>query len=411
MTRVELHDLRWRRDRDGWLVGRMDTGAVVAVPEVGMRAVLLLRDGLSVEETRARLLEECSVRLDVAGFVAGLARAGLLTVAGAAPAGQQRPPPRPTFAWLRPRHVRWASSPALPALALLAALSAAVLVAARPGLLPHWRDLLWSPHGTLVLLGQAAAGWTLVLAHELAHLVTARAAGVPGRITLGTRLQFLAAQTDVSGIWLAERRERLTVYLAGMATDLTAAALCLLASSVTGRQAVLSLVVLTALTMVAAQFLVFMRTDVYFVLQDLTGCRDLYGEAVAYLRHLVVRRGPDPSLRLPPRERVSVRAYTLVLVAGTAGCLAVAGATTVPALLAVLGGAVRGVAGARGAPGVLDGLAVLAVVGGTQALWARAWWRRHGPRVRRQGRALTAHRLRPADRGRRRRARLRPPRP
>ncbi|MEV4621416.1 hypothetical protein AB0J74_22245 [Asanoa sp. NPDC049573] len=32
------------------------------------------------------------------------------------------------------------------------------------------------------------------------------------------------------------------------------------------------------------QFLLFMRTDLYFVLQDLTGSRNLYGDGGAYVR-------------------------------------------------------------------------------------------------------------------------------
>ncbi len=47
----------------------------------------------------------------------------------------------------------------------------------------------------------AAIGWVLIALHELGHLATARAAGAPARISLGTRLQFLVAQTDVSGVW------------------------------------------------------------------------------------------------------------------------------------------------------------------------------------------------------------------
>jgi hypothetical protein len=44
--------------------------------------------------------------------------------------------------------------------------------------------------------------------HELAHLAAARSLGVPARIGLSTRLFYLVAQTDVSGIWAAPRRAR-----------------------------------------------------------------------------------------------------------------------------------------------------------------------------------------------------------
>ncbi|WP_246090723.1 DUF6223 family protein [Nonomuraea deserti] len=59
----------------------------------------------------------------------------------------------------------------------------------------------------------------MIFVRELAHLFTARAAGVPGKMSLSTRLQCLVAQADVSGIWSAPRRIRMTVYLPGMVVN------------------------------------------------------------------------------------------------------------------------------------------------------------------------------------------------
>jgi len=143
-------------------------------------------------------------------------------------------PVRPSLPWLRPAHVRWLlSRPVQYAVAtVIVAATVAVAFTDRP--LPGYRSVLWSRHGSLVLLGQFLTGWTLLLIHEMAHLTTARAAGVPGRIQLGTRLQFLVAQTDVSGIWAAPRRHRITVYAAGMACDAMIAATAFLISPATG---------------------------------------------------------------------------------------------------------------------------------------------------------------------------------
>jgi hypothetical protein len=223
----------------------------------------------------------------------------------------------------------------------------------------------------------ATVGWLLLLLHELAHLVVARAVGVPARIRLGTRLQFLVVQTDISGIELAPRRHRLTAYLAGIATNLTVAAAGVLGLVVTsgGAHRALAVLVLLALLPLPFQCLVFTRTDLYFVLQELTGCRDLHGDGRAYARHLLRRRGPDPSLALPPHERRAVRAYSVLLAVGTVLCLAAFATLTLPADLTLL---LR--AAAR--PAELDSMVVLLVVGGAQALWLVTFVRRR----RRSGR-------------------------
>lgn len=380
---VRLRELAVRQDGSQWIVGRPDGDEFAAVPYEGMRAIELLSAGATIEETERRLRAETGADLDVGDFVRALGALGFLEEPGA-PAAPARPP---TFPWLRPRHVRWTLHPLLHLLVagLIAAGVATAVV--RRETLPGWRDLLWSQRGTLVLASQVAVAWALIFLHEMAHLSTARAAGVPGRIRLGTRLQFLAVQTEVSGVWLAGRRVRLTVYLAGMATDAAACSAALLLTAVVGRQPVLSLVALTSLGMLATQFLVFMRTDVYFLLQDLSGCRNMYGDASAYVRHLALRLlrrpSPDPLAGLPRPERRALRMYAVLLVVGTAACLGVAFAVTAPATLTLLGRAVGALAAPADPLAGLDAAAVLLSAAAFQVIWARAWWRRHGPRVRR----------------------------
>lgn len=390
-TRVVLHDLAVRPDRDEWIVGRMATRTFVALPAAGARAVELLRAGRSVARTEETLRAETGEEFDIADFVGDLAALGFVARIGDRPVPDAEPP-RASLPWLRPRHVRLALHPVLPLLvgALLAA-ALAVLVR-RPDLLPGYRDLLWSRHGSVVLLSGAAAGWALLLAHELAHLVTARAAGVPGKMRLGTRLQFLVMQTDISGIELAPRRHRLTAYLAGIALNLSVASslVLVLAATETGTTAhrLLAAALLLALLPLPFQCMVFTRTDLYFVLQDLTGCRDLYGDGLAYARYRFrravrpVRRGPhteaareDPSTRLPAHERRAVRIYSVVLVVGTAACLTFMAAVTLPVDLALLVRAVRGLGPEHGLAGNADAVTVLVVLGGVNVLWLVTWWR------------------------------------
>ncbi|MEU9071688.1 hypothetical protein AB0D60_32990 [Streptomyces sp. NPDC048306] len=390
-TRVVLHDLAVRPDRDEWIVGRMATRTFVALPAAGARAVELLREGRSVTRTEETLRAETGEEFDIADFVGDLTALGFVARIGDRPVPDVEPP-RASLPWLRPRHVRLALHPVLPLLVGALLTAALVVLVRRPDLVPGYRDLLWSRHGSVVLLSGAAAGWALLLAHELAHLVTARAAGVPGKMRLGTRLQFLVMQTDISGIELAPRRHRLTAYLAGIALNLSVASslVLVLAATETGTTAhrLLAAALLLTLLPLPFQCMVFTRTDLYFVLQDLTGCRDLYGDGLAYARYRFrravrpVRRGPrteaardDPSSRLPAHERRAVRIYSVVLVVGTAACLTFMAAVTLPVDLALLARAVRGLGPEHGLAGNADAVTVLVVLGGVNVLWLVTWWR------------------------------------
>ncbi|MEU9447761.1 hypothetical protein [Streptomyces sp. NPDC048277] len=385
-TRVLLHELGVRRDRDEWIVGRMATRTFVALPAAGARAVELLGEGRSVARTAEILRDETGEELDIADFVRALAALGFVARIGDRPVPDTEPP-RASLPWLRPRQVRYALHPVLPVLVGALLLAAVVVLIRRPDLLPCYRDLLWSPHGSLVLLTGAAAGWALLLAHELAHLVTARAAGVPGKMRLGTRLQFLVMQTDISGIELAPRRHRLTAYLAGIALNLSVASALVLVLPLTAAgttpHRLLAAGLLLALLPLPFQFMVFTRTDLYFVLQDLTGCRNLYGDGLAYARYVFRRTtrpgrrgaGDDPSTGLPAHERRAVRLYSVVLVAGTVACLAFMAAVTLPADVTLLVRAARGLGPGHGLAGNADSAAVLVTLGGVNVLWLVTRWR------------------------------------
>jgi hypothetical protein len=363
----------------------METGVFAALSDAAHQVVLLFGRGLGPAEVRAELLachgEEIELE-ELSAFVEGLAELGFVASVDGHPL--PTPLPRPTFPWLTPARARWTLSPFLPwtLLALLAAATGTLLV--RPGLTPGYRDLLVSSSSSVNLVAMFAAGWTILLLHETAHLLVARATGVPARMSLGTRLQFLVAQTDISGIELAARRHRMTAYLAGLAVNLTVVCLAVLARAAVPAGSAAADVLGVAATMavlpIPFELMVFMRTDVYFVLQDLSGCRDLHGQGRAYARYRARRAtafarrsvpGPDPSADLPEHERRAVRWYTVVLVAGSAACLAAFAGITLPADLTMLVRAARRAAAGNSPARRADGAVVLLVLGGAQLLWLR----------------------------------------
>lgn len=375
---VRLHRLDSRPDGDEWIVGRLATGRFVALPEVGKQALDLLGQGLGAAEVGRRLRETTGDDIDVPDFVEALVDLGFVAEVDGRTV-ESPPPPKPTFARVLPRQVRWVLSPVVP---VLVGLLIAAALLTRPPVPLSYHTLLWSPHGSAVIALGAGVGWTLLLLHECAHLLTARATGVPGRMRLGTRLQFLVMQTDISGIELAPRRHRLTAYLAGIATNLSVASLAALAAGAadgTPRR-VLAAVALLALLPLPFQLMVFMRTDLYFVLQDLTRCRDLYGDGVAFSKYAARRAlrrasAPDPSLGLPAHERRAVRVYSAVLVVGTALCLAFLATFTLPADVTLFARAVTRLGPGHSAARRLDSAAVVVTLGGVHVLWARTWWR------------------------------------
>ncbi|MGV9248913.1 site-2 protease family protein [Streptomyces sp. NPDC003710] len=386
-SHLVLHTLAARPEDNEWIIGRMESGTFVAVSEAAHDAIQLLANGMTPARAQAALRDVYGQDLDLLGFAQMLAELGL--VAAVDGTAVYNPLPRPTFAWITPRRARWSLSPLIPLILALLLVGAAAAVAHTPALWPTYRDLFWSHYSSLNIAAMFGIGWSILLVHELGHLLVARATGVPARMSLGTRLHFLVAQTDISGIELASRRHRLTAYLAGVAVNLAVAAVSLLAAAATPvgtpTTHLLSAITVMALIPIPFQFMVFMRTDIYFVLQDLTGCRDLYGDGRAYVRYRVRRllaalwpgatTVPDPSSSLSAREQRAVRWYAFVQVTGTALCLAVLAAVTLPTDMTLLTHAAHRAMGGDTLVDILDGVVVLISVAGVHVLWACTKWR------------------------------------
>jgi putative peptide zinc metalloprotease protein len=384
-SNVSFFPLGRRPDGDGWVVGRASGENYFKIPSVGMRAIDLLETGLTIEATRVRINGETGHDCDVTGFVSQLAELGMVdSIDGRRISSAE--PIHSTLSRVEQRHVEWLFRPIVIWLVGTVITLGVVAAILRPSKLPKWSDLVWSDHGTPVLLLESILAWILILLHELAHLLTARAAGVPGRMKLGTRLQFLVAETDISGIWLCSRRLRLTTYLAGMASDAVVSSLCLIVMVATNiSPLILKLVILNKMISFLSEFMVFTRTDVYFVIQDLSRCNNLYGDALAYLRFLYRRltgkKECNPLFTMPERERQIIRTYAVLMSLGSTVSLGIGVMAIFYFSGPLLYKAIGNVTSADWI-NVADGVTTLTLTGGMQILWVSAWWRRHGRRTR-----------------------------
>ena len=377
---VEFFSLRIRKETDGTtVIGRADTGDFIAVPDLGSTIISELTSGMQVGQVEESLLAQ-GVRISVGDFVGQLQEFGFIRSVDGIPVPGAPPLRRESLPWLRPHHVAWLFSTYAYTTYVLIISAALGIIVADPRVRPHYSDIFISGITSLVLVGSTVLFLVIVALHEFAHLASARASDVPARISFGTRLYSLVAQTDVSGMWAASPRERLRTYLAGMVLDLVLAGTLVLireALGVNGRlDHVLAAAVVIILIGIAGQFQLFMRTDVYFVAAHFLKARNLQEDATVHLIYSLqsmIRKEPEkhPLASLPGHERRVVKAYSLVMIVGTAGALAFFAAYLLPALVLLLvHGAYRMFHGATsGNPLMaLDGTATVLVEGGTQLL-------------------------------------------
>ncbi|HEY3906413.1 MAG TPA: hypothetical protein VGM14_21060 [Streptosporangiaceae bacterium] len=350
-SRITLHDLVIRAEAGDWIVGRTVTGQFVELPQLGVTAIGLLSQDRPLGAVQDELAGDPDETVEVVEFVEQLAELGFvraidgIEVEESAIDSQDQL--EPSLPWIRPGHVRWLFS--APALAGCAAVTVAAIVALalRPRLLPGYSDLFISRSPTTVVVADTVITLILMGLHELAHLIAARSAGVPARISWGTRLFDLVAQTAMPGVWAVSIRLRMRCYLAGIALDLALTSALILAEATGNLSSLAEHVVRCTIVLlvigVAMQFQVFMRTDVYFVLADLLRTRNLHDDACGYLltRGTAIlrwlrrdRAKAVPGIELETtdgREYRLVRYYAWLMIAGAAVSVAALAAFIAPA--------------------------------------------------------------------------------
>jgi len=342
---LALFPLRVKQDAGQFIAGRPCTGSYVALSRGALEAAELLARGRSIGDTKAAL---AAPRLRP--LLETLLAAGMVRSVDGTPLEEPLAPRRYHLTFLRRRHVAWLFS--RPALVVYAALFVGGLgiVLAAPRYLPHAADaiVVRDPMGNLALLWSVSL---LAMAlHELAHLLAATYLGVQASFAISYRLFFAVAQTDLTDLWLVDRNKRYVAYVAGMVNDLLLASAAVTALWLHDHgmlplgahlYGTLRLAVLVLVFGVLWQGNFYLRTDVYYVIANATGCRNLSRDAAAYLRaglaRLFARSTPMlPAPALPANERRIVRGYAALMVLGTAGVVALGAAYAAGLVYALL---------------------------------------------------------------------------
>ena len=393
-SRLSLHPLASRRDGEDWIVGRPDTGDFVALPDVAVTLIDALRRGLTIGDAKQAADTAHESDVDAVDFCRSLIELGF--VAGVDGGELDGGEPRvPSLRRLRPGHVAWlVSTPAW--LTALVVTVAGFCYAAASRALPGPANFFVVHEPGINLLLIAAIGMGMVALHEFCHLAAARAAEVDAWFGWGTRLTFLVAQTAVPGLWMARRRVRVQVYAAGMACDLLIAACAAAGAGAVGPGSpagrVFEAVSVNGVVSVLLQFELYMRTDVYFVVQDLLGCKRLFDDATAYLsyvaaRHLSRARGvgrEDPRRSIPAAERRPVTYYAWFVLVGSTATLSLFARYGIPVIFHVYALSIReladGLGGGRPLT-ALDGACALLATAPLNLILLRTLLRNHGRRL------------------------------
>jgi hypothetical protein len=348
---VSVYPFTRQIDGEQIVIGRVDLSVFLALPREAVTMLDDLAAGMRVGEVQQRYAAVHGEVPDIDDFLVSLEQEGFVLPGETT----SFPPPADRklvhfhFTGISQRTAQRLFSPGVLVGCAGVMTLAGTAVVLEPALIPNWRAHYFEHNVTVMRLGLLFVWYFAVFIHEMAHLLAARAVGVPARLGIGRRLWFWVAETDMTGMWSVPRQKRYLAYLAGPLVDAVSASLVILAHFADGQgwleippglKAFSSALLLTYFMSLLWQCYFFIQTDFYYVIAHLFNCKSLMDDTRTYITNQVAhwrRRGEirDQS-HIPESEMRVVRVYAWIWLAGRVIALGLALVVTLPLLISYL---------------------------------------------------------------------------
>jgi putative peptide zinc metalloprotease protein len=280
-THVTLKQLAIRKDQKHYIVEDVLDGEFYEMPEVCIFAIELINQKKTLDEVeRALIVKYPDEEIEILDFVSQLLELNLISeLDGKEILSSSVQKNHLGYSWLPETLGRFFFNPMSSKVYFLLLIASTGLILFNLDLFPRYSDLFAFDLMFQNVLALLVISFFLVILHEFGHVLAVRSEGLPAKIEVGNRLFFVVLETDMSQVWKLPAEKRNKLYLAGMNFDIVVLFLALSAQLFASENAltmgVLKLVVLNTFIRLIYQAAVFMKTDLYYVIENKTGCYNL----------------------------------------------------------------------------------------------------------------------------------------
>lgn len=152
-------------------------------------------------------------------------------------------------------------------------------------LFPNSNHLFWHPNLMISVLSQFILTFLLLAKHEYFHYLAAKNFGIKTDISMSHRYLDLVVEAKLTNIYKTTRKNRVKIYAAGMASDalfygglliiLNLNKIVIFELPILFRQFLQQIILITWLN-ILWQFRFFLKTDIYAIIEDTSGCDRLH---------------------------------------------------------------------------------------------------------------------------------------
>ncbi|MEH7356042.1 hypothetical protein V7150_21150 [Neobacillus drentensis] len=290
-SHLMLVPINIRKDKKHYIVEDKDSGEFYEMPEICIDAINLMNQGDRLGEIERKLKgkypdDEVDI-LDFAGQLLELELIG--EIEGVKVEKKIHLKEAKGFLWISPKIGRLFFNKFTYPLYISLFVINLILFISKPSLIPHHEDIFVFDIMVLNVILWMTFTFFLVLIHEFGHILAIRAYNLPTNLEIGHRLFFVVFETDMSSIWKLAPKDRNVLFLAGLCFDTVTLFISLVCQLVFSNESgiimgLTSLAVFDIFMRISFQCCFYMKTDLYFVFENVSGCYNLMENANQTIR-------------------------------------------------------------------------------------------------------------------------------
>jgi putative peptide zinc metalloprotease protein len=323
-SRISIVSIEIHKDKKNYIVEDKLTGEFFEMPEICIEAINMINQGLLLGEIESTLLGKFPKdEVEIVDFANQLFELGLIDQIDGEKIEKKQISKEPSgMLWVSPKLGRFFFNKFTVLLYSVIFVLNIVIFIAHPSLFPHRDDIFVFEIMVVNVIFWMVFSFLFVLIHEFGHVLAIRAHNLPTKMEIGHRMFFVVLLTDMSSIWRLPPKDRNILFLAGLYFDsiLLFWALITQLFFPNSSNFIIGLVHLATFDIVLRmifQCCIYMKTDLYYVFENVSGCYNLMENAKqAISKRLSFLRFQQMDEVIFSGEKRTVSFYTLLYFLG-----------------------------------------------------------------------------------------------
>lgn len=348
-TRLKLHPIEIREDKKNYIIEDGETGEYFEMPEACVRAIEMIEKGISLLEIEETLKAQYpSEEINLIEFAQQLIELEMVhEVNGKKMEYTTKKEKNLGFLWIPSALGKLFFNKVSVIFYVFLFMVNVFILSTNPHLFPHYKDLFIFDAMVFNILFYMLLSLILVLVHEFGHVLAMRAEGLATKLSVGHRLFLVVLETEMSSVWGLPPKKRNLLYLSGICFDMVMLFLALLVallfpSSSSIILGISGIIVFDVFIRTIYQCCIYMKTDLYYVLENLTGCYNLLENAQAYFKQKIFSKAKRIKSEIFAGEKSIVILYGLFYLTGITLTLSLFFFFYIPQITYMVTGAIHG---------------------------------------------------------------------